>query len=102
VARSVHHQEGDEAAALIDHRQADLAAELVRLATPAASILSSPLGEAMAATKSGMVRICLSKSPTRARVLAQTAPRGHGLVMMPCVSACPMSASMTLRFGAMP
>ena len=105
MARPVHHQEGDEAAALIDDRQADLAAELVRLGNAGGEHLEARrLGEAMGGDKirHGANPACRNHS-TRARVLgANSSSAVTGLVMMPCVSACPRSASMTMRFGAMP
>jgi hypothetical protein len=49
VARAVHHQEGNQAATAIDHRQAHLAAELVRLGNAGgkhleARLFSEPVG----------------------------------------------------------
>src|SRR4051794_32165368 len=49
MARAIHHQESDKPAALVDHRETDLAAELVCLRDPRREHLEARLlGEPMA------------------------------------------------------
>src|SRR5262249_43815827 len=101
VARPVHHQEGDEPAALIGHRQADLAAKLVRLGDAGREHLEARrLGEAMACNEIRHGESLYAASP---RVLGtNNSSAVTGCLIMPWVSAWPMSSSITLRFGAMP